>query len=152
MYWKDFPTSRKWKQSSCRPFFNPLERLVSMWAGNIFGSLEDYQLNEIQMQRLFWRESWFNVYTWAYDWEQLLAGRLCSSVWNRLVLWKRPVQILAMLPVTIPDISLILTRWYFQTGDDGAHSKFLSGLHLRSFSSSFWWWCIKHCLKTHRCD
>jgi hypothetical protein len=34
------------------------------------------------------------------------------------------------------DNSLILDRWYFETGDDGSHSKYLSGIHLRSFSSS----------------
>ena len=64
-----------------------------------------------------------------------MAG--CAVQYERLVLWKRQLQVLAMLPVTIPDISLTLTRWYFETDDDGAHSNCLSVLHLRSFSSSF---------------
>ena len=50
---------------------------------------------------------------------------------------RRPVQILAILPVAVRDISLILTRWtsrlYFETGDSGARKKLLSVLHLLSF-------------------
>ena len=55
----------------------------------------------------------------------LLAG-WCNSRRKRLVLWRSPVQVLAVLPTAISVIFLILSRrtsrWYFETGHDVPNS------------------------------